>query len=60
VCAAAYEQSRARLGELLWDCGSGRELRLAGYPGDVRHCSREDLYRTVPMLKDGRFVNHWE
>lgn len=59
LCAAAYESavSTASLDRLLWECGSGRELRMHGYEEDVRHSSHLDKYDIVPLLVDGRFVN---
>jgi 2-phosphosulfolactate phosphatase len=56
VCIGAFRHAEPRLRELLWDCGSGRELRESGFEEDVAHASRVDAYPTVPMLKDGCFV----
>ncbi|MBC8144415.1 MAG: 2-phosphosulfolactate phosphatase [bacterium] len=59
VCASAFTQLRHRVGELLWGCESGRELRERGYTDDVHHASQLDHYGTVPVLHDGRFVR-WD
>lgn len=56
VCAGAYVSSAGRIQELIWDCGSGRELRERGYEEDVRFCSRLNVSDIVPILKDGRFI----
>lgn len=60
VCAGAFLQARPRLAELIADCGSGRELRLKGYGGDVEHSRRLDAYANVPLLLDERFVDSAE
>ncbi|HEY5004049.1 MAG TPA: hypothetical protein VII61_12895 [Ktedonobacteraceae bacterium] len=41
-----------RLETLLWDCGSGRELRAKGFEGDVISAARLNVYDTVPMMSD--------
>jgi len=57
VCIGAFLQSERKLQELLWDCGSGRELRLRGYADDVAFSSRIDAVDTVPVLDaQARFV----
>jgi 2-phosphosulfolactate phosphatase len=56
VCAGAFRSARTRLAAVLWDCGSGRELRARGLGEDVRHAARLDLYADVPVLRDGGFV----
>src|SRR5205823_5770038 len=40
VCEAAFRGCRDALRELLWHCGSGRELRERGFPGDVEHAAQ--------------------
>jgi 2-phosphosulfolactate phosphatase len=59
VCAAAFNGTRENLKELIWDCGSGRELRQRGYEQDVLHCSQLDTTEAVPILVNGRF-KRWE
>lgn len=55
LCIGAFEQAAPRLDALIWDCGSGRELRAFGFAADVGHCARLDAYDTVPVLAQNRF-----
>ena len=59
VCESAFTQMRHRVGEILWGCESGRELRERGSTADVQHASQLDLYGSVPFLHRGRF-ERWE
>jgi 2-phosphosulfolactate phosphatase len=52
VCAGAFLHTLHDLQTLLWECGSGRELREKGYAADVRHAARLNLVNAVPVLKD--------
>jgi 2-phosphosulfolactate phosphatase len=54
ICAGAFRSVGDGLRDVLWESGSGRELREAGYPQDVEHCARLDAYDTVP-----RMINDW-
>ncbi len=56
VCVHAFQQSESNLSELLWESGSGRELRAMGFANDVKHCSRLDVYDYVPRLEKDYFV----
>ena len=56
VCAGAFNSSVNRLKDLIWDCGSGRELRERGFEEDVRYCSQLNVTEIVPIMKDGRFI----
>jgi 2-phosphosulfolactate phosphatase len=56
VCIGAFEHSKNRIKELIWDSASGRELRERGYEQDVMHCSQVDISHNVPMLYKERFV----
>lgn len=56
VCAGAFKSSVNRLKDLIWDCGSGRELRERGYGEDVRFCSKLNVTDIVPIMKHGRFI----
>jgi 2-phosphosulfolactate phosphatase len=57
VCAEAFQGARLRLAELIWECGSGRELRKRGFADDVRHCAQLDRYGAGPMLVEDHFEN---
>lgn len=57
VCAEAFRGARLRLAELIWECGSGRELRGRGFGEDVRHSVQLDRYGAVPMLVGDHFEN---
>jgi 2-phosphosulfolactate phosphatase len=50
VCEHAFRASRDDLATIVEECGSGRELRAAGYPQDVEHCARLDVYDAVPVM----------
>jgi len=51
VCASACTHSRLDLAALLWECGSGRELRGMGFPEDVRHAAQLNSYDAVPVMR---------
>jgi 2-phosphosulfolactate phosphatase len=51
VCAGAFVQVRDELEHIIWDCGSGRELREKGLEDDVKHAARLNLYQTVPYMR---------
>jgi 2-phosphosulfolactate phosphatase len=55
LCTLAFQGARERLGELLADCASGRELIEGGYAADVEAAARLDTLRHVPRWRDGRF-----
>jgi 2-phosphosulfolactate phosphatase len=48
VCIGAFESSNEKIHELIWDSGSGRELRVRGYEQDVIYCTRTDSTEIVP------------
>ena len=54
VCAGAFREACGDLEAVLWECGSGRELRAKGCDGDVRHAARLDLYDSIPVMRAGR------
>jgi 2-phosphosulfolactate phosphatase len=56
VCMGAFYHAEPKLDELIWDCGSGRELREKGFGADVKHCSQLNTYQTVPVLRNNHFV----
>lgn len=53
VCVGAFRQAREQLPELLQGSYSGQELIQAGFPQDVEHAARLDLYRCVPVMREG-------
>jgi 2-phosphosulfolactate phosphatase len=57
VCVGAFLNVEGKINELIWECGSGRELRERGFGDDVRHCSQLNVYETVPILHNGYFVD---
>ena len=52
ICQGAFMAARDDLAQVLWECGSGRELREMGYPEDVEHSARLDVYDAVPVMQD--------
>ncbi|MEH7011667.1 2-phosphosulfolactate phosphatase [Neobacillus niacini] len=59
VCIGAFLLSKSKLEKLIWECGSGRELRERGFEADVKHCSRLNVYQTVPFFKNNQFVQYF-
>jgi len=58
VCAGAFTHSRRDLAALLWECGSGRQLRSMGFPEDVRHAAQLNSYDAVPVMR-GKHVERY-
>jgi 2-phosphosulfolactate phosphatase len=58
VCAGAFQQAQRDLARLLWECGSGRELRAIGFGQDVEHAARLDAYDAVPVMV-GERLERW-
>lgn len=56
VCESAFVQVRHRVGEVLWGCESGLELRDRGWKDDVHHAAQLDRYSAVPVMIDGCFA----
>ncbi|MDQ0270432.1 2-phosphosulfolactate phosphatase [Cytobacillus purgationiresistens] len=56
VCIGAFKHSKQKLNELVWECGSGRELRERGFAEDVKYCSHLNVDQTVPILNKDHFV----
>ncbi len=54
VCEGAFLQARSDLEEIVRECGSGRELRKAGFDADVKHAARLNLYDSVPVMRGER------
>ncbi|MEK5393545.1 MULTISPECIES: 2-phosphosulfolactate phosphatase [Heyndrickxia] len=57
LCASAFKSVEERVQDLIWDCGSGRELRLKGFEKDVLHAAQIDAFKNVPILTDSYFIN---
>lgn len=51
VCEAAFQALRDELPAILADCGSGRELREAGFGDDVDRAAKLDCFDSVPVLQ---------
>ncbi|MDN3018391.1 2-phosphosulfolactate phosphatase [Paenibacillus sp. BSR1-1] len=60
VCIYAFQHATPKLKELIWECGSGRELRGRGFEADVIHCSGLNAYQTVPILNIDHFLDFKE
>jgi len=50
VCQGAFQAARDNLTAIVTESGSGRELCAAGYPQDVEHAARLDVYGAVPVM----------
>ena len=57
VCEGAFVQARDHLDSLLWECGSGRELRAKGFADDVSYSAQLNRYQAVPVMQDGFLVS---
>jgi 2-phosphosulfolactate phosphatase len=53
LCKAAFVSQKERLESLLWECGSGLELRERGQRADVLHAAQLNLYDAVPAMQNG-------
>ncbi len=51
TCEGAFQQARDSLQTLIWECGSGRELREKGYAEDVHHTAQLNRYDAVPAMQ---------
>jgi 2-phosphosulfolactate phosphatase len=58
VAAAAFAHAEGRLGALLADCASGRELLSRGFEADVRLAAALDASPVAPELRDRAFGGH--
>ena len=58
VCAGAFTHSQRDIAALLWECGSGRELRAMGFPEDVRHAAQLNSYDAVPVMRGDYLVRY--
>lgn len=53
---SAFLNSRENMTTLMKECGSGRELIGMGFPDDVVFSAEHDVSRSVPVLKDGKYI----
>jgi 2-phosphosulfolactate phosphatase len=60
LAGIAFAHARAQMAALLWDCGSGRELRAMGFGEDVTFASAVDSIAAVPVLRNGCFTAYHE
>jgi 2-phosphosulfolactate phosphatase len=51
VCQGSFQSVQNDLEEIIWDCGSGRELREAGFEADVRYALQLNLLDSVPVMR---------
>lgn len=59
AAARTFEGLRGAIGEALWECGSGRELRERGFGADVRFVAAVDQVAVVPVRgRDGWIASH--
>jgi 2-phosphosulfolactate phosphatase len=58
VCEDTFTSAQADLATVLWECGSGRELRERGFGADVEHAARLNLYAAVPVMRAG-WIERW-
>ena len=56
IALVLSERYGSRLEEFLMVTDRGRQLVERGFKNDVVHCSRLDITRTIPELKDGSIV----
>jgi 2-phosphosulfolactate phosphatase len=54
---AAYRAVSHELAKMLAQCVSGRELIEKGFKHDITWAAKLNVSRTVPILRDGAFVN---
>jgi 2-phosphosulfolactate phosphatase len=58
VCEAAFAALCGDLAAVLWESGSGRELRGKGYGEDVRHAAQLNVYEAAPVMV-GDWFTRW-
>ncbi|OAK57446.1 2-phosphosulfolactate phosphatase [Rhodococcoides kyotonense] len=58
VAVATWNSITGTVEAKLQSCASGRELVLDGYPSDVAIAAEVGRSRSVPILREDRFVNH--
>lgn len=58
LCGRAFRSVGDGLREVLWESGSGRELREFGYPQDVEHCAQVNTHETVPYMENDWLITY--
>lgn len=58
VCENAFTANSDYLGQLIWDCISGRELRAEGFGDDVTFAAGLDFMNSAPVLTSGAFCHY--
>ncbi|MFN8637710.1 MAG: 2-phosphosulfolactate phosphatase [Chloroflexota bacterium] len=56
LCEGSFRDLDGDLAQFLFESGSGRELRAAGFPQDVEHAARLDVYDAVPAMHGDELV----
>ena len=56
LCQGAFLAVRDDLRSVLWESGSGRELRAVGLAEDVEHSARLNAYEAVPAMDGDRLI----
>ena len=57
ICEAAFQAVSDDIERVLLESGSGRELRAMGYPEDVEHSARLNVYDAVPVMDGERLTS---
>jgi len=52
VCEGAFLHVRSGIEDVLWECGSGRELRGIGFGLDVQHAAQLDIYDFALVMQN--------
>jgi 2-phosphosulfolactate phosphatase len=56
VAVVAYHHAREKLVEVFEQCGSGKELHVKGFAGDIVLAAQVDVDDCAPMLRHGAYV----
>jgi len=54
---SSYMANSGRLKEALLGCSNGKRLTKLGFAEDIAYCARTNLYRVVPVVRDGMLVD---
>lgn len=55
LCGAAFSAAKEKINDLIWESGSGRELRARGYAADVEYAAQLSNTCCVPKMHEGGF-----